>query len=456
MEGPCPMSCSSALPVAALVPTLLRRWAAAVCLGLVLLASPPAGAVQPLRLESVVVTPDDPAVESVVRRHLGLRPGDDLDPDQLLAARSRLRASGWFESVEVYAAPGSQRGAVSLRVDAVLDRRTKFLTGYGHEPLEGWYLNLVGVRWNHLLGPGSRLDLSYQLGLRRSGLRAELVRPRLFSGPLDLLLRVRGASEDWNVFSGDTFLQQEIRRRAVGVGLRWPFRVGASLTLRLEGETADPGALRRVDQTDAEIPFDLLPRDTGRERWTSLSLELVAGNAANAARRREGRSLVVQGDLGRPEEGPAFARARMELRSTLPLPAHAALGLRIGGRWSDRATPYHLRPIFGGIGSVRGFRDASLSGPFGTRAHVSSSVEVRVPLLPRDDSDPRVHGLLFGDVGSFRRGDGTWHDPSVGVGWGLRVRMPWVDHLGIDVGIPLTPTGTEDPFWVHGRLGVGF
>ena len=130
--------------------------------------------------------------------------------------------------------------------------------------------------------------------------------------------------------------------------------------------------------------------------------------------------------------------------------------MRLGGLWTDRGTPYHLRPIFGGLGTVRGFRDASLSGPFGTRAHVSGAVELRVPLLPRLDRDPRMHGVLFVDGGSYLTADGGWAEPSVGVGWGVRIRVPWIDHIAFDAGVPLTPTGTEDPFWAHLQLGMGF
>ena len=134
----------------------------------------------------------------------------------------------------------------------------------------------------------------------------------------------------------------------------------------------------------------------------------------------------------------------------------SGLSLRARGAFTDPATPYHQRPTFGGLASVRGYRDASLSGPFGARGTLNASVEFLTPLLPRGSDRPRVLGVLFVDAGNFASSDGTWGDGVVGVGWGLRVRVPWVDHIAIDTGLPLSPTGTSDPFWVHLGLGVGF
>jgi outer membrane protein assembly factor BamA len=105
---------------------------------------------------------------------------------------------------------------------------------------------------------------------------------------------------------------------------------------------------------------------------------------------------------------------------------------------------------------VRGFRDASLSGGEGARAIFATALEWRVPLLPRSDSDARVHGALFVDTGTWIDADGSSNDWATSVGWGLRVRLPWIQRLSIDMGVPLTPTVTGDPFWVHFGLGFGF
>lgn len=434
------------------------RWRLPLVAALVCVAGAAFGAraAGELRLESLVVSPPAPGVERVVREQAGLSEGQTFDAADLVRVRSRLQQSGWFERVEVYATPGSARGAVVVRVDAELDRGAQLLTGFGHEPLDGWYLNLVGVRWNHLLRPGSRLEIVAQSGLRRSGVRAEMVQPGLLGPRLDLLLRAEGSSEDWNVFRGDDFLQQQIHRGRTGLGLRWRALRGGSLTLRVDRATDDPDALERLDDGSGPLPLEELPSDGPSERWTSVGLDFVLDHRDVDQPFRRGSTLVLQGEVGLPDDDRAFARLRAEARTALPLAGESALALRAGGRWSDRETPYHLRPIFGGIGSVRGFRDASLSGPFGTRGQAFGSVELRTPLLPRGEPRPRVHGVLFGDVGSHLGPEGRWEDPSLGIGWGLRVRIPWIDHLGIDVGIPLTPTGTEDPFWVHGRLGLGF
>jgi hypothetical protein len=42
------------------------------------------------------------------------------------------------------------------------------------------------------------------------------------------------------------------------------------------------------------------------------------------------------------------------------------------------------------------------------------------------------------------------------VGYGARLRLPWLGVLGIDVGIPLTEGRTGEKFQVHGALGFSF
>jgi outer membrane protein assembly factor BamA len=409
----------------------------------------------PLYLERVEVRPPGAALEAAVQEQLGLWIGDRIESADLAHARERLLQSGWFEEVEVFTAPGSERGAIVLQVDATLDRGPRFESGFGQEPLDGWYLNLVGLRLQHLTRAGSTLGLTYQTGLRRRGLILDFESPRLV-GPFDLLLRASGGEKDWNVFSGDVFLQQIIDEQRSGLGLRWRAAGHLRTTLWWRRGSADPGALGRKDDSTDALPLGLLPTDIDEQKWSELELSIVYDRRSVERSYRRGFYAALRGIGARPDRGAVFGRANAEVRSNLPLPGASGLSLRIAGGFVDRATPYFLRPIFGGLDSVRGYRDASLSGPFGARAYTTATAELLTPLLPRQSEDPRVLGVLFVDVGNFADADGRWGDGVVGVGWGLRLRVPWMEYIAIDAGLPLSPTGTADPFWIHLGLGVGF
>jgi outer membrane translocation and assembly module TamA len=43
-------------------------------------------------------------------------------------------------------------------------------------------------------------------------------------------------------------------------------------------------------------------------------------------------------------------------------------------------------------------------------------------------------------------------DISVGVGYGLRIGIPWIQQLGLDVGIPLSPSAIDNSFLVNMSL----
>ncbi|MFQ5601166.1 MAG: BamA/TamA family outer membrane protein, partial [Candidatus Krumholzibacteriia bacterium] len=132
------------------------------------------------------------------------------------------------------------------------------------------------------------------------------------------------------------------------------------------------------------------------------------------------------------------------------------VAVRARGVYAGPGTPYHLRPVVGGTGSLRGFRDASLSGPLGARALWQVTGEIRMPLVGRESLRPRVLGLLFADLGDHWNDTGERFGFSAGVGYGLRVHVPWIQIFGVDAGIPLTDESTNDPFWVHGTLGFTF
>jgi len=55
------------------------------------------------------------------------------------------------------------------------------------------------------------------------------------------------------------------------------------------------------------------------------------------------------------------------------------------------------------------------------------------------------------------RGDPlTSSDVQLAAGYGMRLRLPWIGTLGLDVGIPFTDGRTGDRFYVHGCLGFSF
>lgn len=412
-----------------------------------------------LILEGIETEPDHPALAAVLGDLVGLAPGQEIDAEDLQAARRTIARSGWFEEVEVYARPGSEPGRLVLRVEGPLDDSLRFETGVGHDPLDGWYLNLFGARMHHLLEPGSTARANMQFGQRRSTARLEFELPRVGGSNVDVLFDAGGGTEEWLAYDGDTLYTQTVSRGYGRLGARVHLTKSTALALWIGGSNARPRD-PELDFGSEETDFDatqLVGAYGDRERYADTRLDLTWDRRDRVQPWRHGSWGLLRVEASRPEnDDPTFVRTRAAFRGAMGLPGQQALALRADAAWVDRGTPYHLRPVFGGQGSVRGFRDASLSGGLGARAIAAAALEWRVPLLPRAASDPRVHGVVFVDTGRFLDSEGEPGAWSTAVGWGVRVRLPWIERISFDAGIPLTPTATGDSFWVHGSLGFGF
>lgn len=409
-----------------------------------------------LRLEQLVVEPESAGLAESIRDLLQLREGDPVDAATLRAARRRLQLTGWFSEVQVYTERGSAPGQLVLRVDGKLNRRVRFETGFAHDPLRGWSMKIVGLRADHALGTASTTSLAWQLGPRRSMLEADYLGRRMGGTRFDLLVHFEAGNEDWNAYDNDDLFQQKIARAELALGGRWHLARGLSTTLWLGSSAADPGRIVQQSGDPRQPPEDLVGPAQGEERYGNLGLDFTLDRRDLAQPWRRGTWSTLQLRGSRVRDGEAFGRVRGALRAAMPLPVESALAWRLDATWTDPQTPYHLRPIFGGQGTVRGFRDASLSSGQGARSILATGLEWRTPLYLRGGADARLHGVLFADTGTWISADGSSNDWATSVGWGLRMRIPWIQRLSMDVGIPLTPTKTGDVFWVHFGLGFGF
>jgi outer membrane protein assembly factor BamA len=103
----------------------------------------------------------------------------------------------------------------------------------------------------------------------------------------------------------------------------------------------------------------------------------------------------------------------------------------------------------GGLYTVRGFPSQSLTDPEGSTVFGAASLEFRAALVGRRDR-PRLAGVLFVDAGVDD------DEPAAAAGFGVRLRVPWLESLGLDLGIPLTESPIEEAFHANASLGWSF
>jgi len=436
-----------------------------------------------LTLESIEITGNAHTSDDIILRHMGLAPGDAATAEGLESARRRLLSTDYFTEVDLFTRPGSERGAVVVVVDVKERGFPTFETGFGYHDLYGWFLTLGGLRFDNLWGTESQLRVGVRLGWRLGGVDADWRQSLSDNGFYGLGARLYvyntdqrfwapvgdddgqsppagggGGDADWREF------QQQIAR----AGGEASFDVGRRNTVRvsfgLRAESIAPDSTFKDRDSDFEFDYQDLPGpqqdNIADVTQTGLFVRAVHDTRNTPVYPSAGsfaRFWLVSNNtwMGGSQ---TFAKTVLDVRSYFHLRGSTVLGARLSGGLASTNTPYYDRFYIGGIYSIRGFAELSLSAPGGDDGYWLANLDLRWRLAGGTQKIPRVTGLVFLDAGQGYRRDVPfdYEDINVGAGYGLRIRLPWVGTLGLDVGIPLTKPRTGDPFWFHGALGFSF
>lgn len=405
-----------------------------------------------------------------------LAPGDPIDLDALDDARRRLVATDYFDSVEFSTRPGSTRGAVVLVVEVDERGYPSFETGFGYDDLYGWFVTLLGLRLDNMFGPESRLELGWKFGYRISGVDARFHRPLRPAGRIGIGATAwaynqeqlfyssfpvppnSASSNEWREF------RQEVTR--IGGSLSGDYRLNdqTRVAIGVRAEVVEPDSTFRDRDADIDYDFTNLPVSLqGGVKKTHLNgvfLDLVRDTRRGANYPLSGSLGVVRlrGNTSALGSDLTYVKGVLDLHKFISLGNRTVWASRVHVGMTESAAPFYDRFYVGGIYSIRGFRELSLSPTEGSEAFWLYSGELRFPLTRSGTGQPRLTGLLFFDAGQGWQWDENkpFDDVQSGVGYGVRLKLPWLGTLGLDAGIPLTPGRTGDPYRVHGSLGFSF
>jgi outer membrane protein insertion porin family len=425
-----------------------------------------------LLLESVEISGNERTPDFVVLRHLDIPTDSPVDTDILERGRMRLLLTGYFKTVDFSTRPGTARGKVVLRIDVDERGNPVVETGFGYHILNGWFLTLVGVKLNNVLGADSQTRVGLRWGFRMFGADAEWRKPFTSSGRWDMGIKL-GAYGTEQIFYGPgvgqdsslawTGYKQSIGRGGIEATVGYRINRRTHMEMGISAVTVDPNStFKRVDD-NGELDATLLPaelQDQLETRRISGGLLRVYRDTRNNENYPTGGSfarltLNVNGTaLGGDE---IFTKTTLDLRKHIRLRGSAVLSSHASGGYTTSETPYYENFYLGGNYSIRGFRNWSLSPTGGDNGYWMINEELRWMLAGRP-GNPRLIGLVFIDAGQgWRSGDTLSSDNiDVGAGYGLRLLLPWIGTLGMDVGIPVTTSPTTDAYQVHFLLGFSF
>jgi outer membrane protein insertion porin family len=428
-----------------------------------------------LELEKIVITGNSYVSDAVILGTVRLAAGDTVNAAILEDARLRLlREHHLLRSVDFSTRPGSRRGLVVLDIAIAERRPVAFETGFGYHDIYGWFLTLLGVRVDPGFAGGTELGLGLRLGFHLTGLDGEVERRARPDG--------LGFGGNFHVYSqehiffesgagggegGDQSaheLQQRVDRSGAELYLLYGARSRTRFSFGLRAESVRPESSYVDSDSDVEHPLADFPASMRSEIQntviTGLFFRVVRDTRDRLDYPRSGSFSILQMQSNNTFLGgdEIFAKAELDFRKHVGLGGWRVLSSRLAAGITSPGAPYYERFFLGGMYSVRGFRELSLSPPSGNDGFVILSEELRVPLVSSAGNVPRLTGLVFIDAGlGWRRGAAIdSSDVQAAAGYGVRLRLPWIGTLGVDAGVPFTDGRTGDRFYVHGSLGFSF
>lgn len=427
---------------------------ALVCVGV--------AAAQPSRvliLEHIDVQPDEPDTRALVLRYVPVVPGDVVDGAILSEVREDLEGSGYFRDVFLYTSRGHEPGAIILHVEVELDRKLRFLTGFGHEPLDGWYLNLIGASVRNRPRAGSEWRLAARDGYFTDGWFLEGRLGESKHGRATRLFEFHAQIRTWFAYDRREEWRQAVRHFTLRAGREAWLSPHSVLVTWVGYRGVDPDEELKAwyEEEDQERPVgDLIDASNDQHEYLDFWLEGARTELDSVRPWREGTWTGGRLHLSQEFSGHWYYTLEADTRRMIPLGDHAALAGRIRVGHSRAQTPYYDRFQFGGVNTIRGYDVNFLGGPLGAANLVQANLEYRLPLMGCESPTPRLTWIMFVDTGQAWARGGASAGWVVGAGAGFRLRLPWVKLTGLEVGYPLVDVGDVSPFVVNWALGWSY
>ncbi len=433
-----------------------------------------------LWLEAIHVTGNQRTKEKDILRHIRLCPGDTINVFILEQERLQLIATDYFTEVDFSTRPGSERGAVILVIDVVERKYPLIETGFGYHDLYGWFLTLIGLRFDHAFGYESRMRMGIRLGFHLAGIDAEWEKPTPANGGFGAGARLfiyaqrhqfYGSGPDKTVVGGGEWagtgwrvFEQNIGRFGGEATLRYRVGEATQFSFGFKAEIVDPDSSFDDRDKDETLPYSELPGElkpaVDRTVISGFVFRMIRDTRDHPLHPTSGSFARLMMDFNSSFLGgdEIFTKAVADYRKHIHAGDGWVLSTRLNGGIISSGAPYFERFYIGGIYSIRGFKELSLSPTTGDNGCWLASEEIRWPLVASGRKPPRLTGLVFFDIGQgWKRGEIlSSEDIQSAAGYGVRLRLPWIGTLGIDVGIPFTNGKTEENFRVHGSIGFSF
>ncbi|MFQ6103787.1 MAG: outer membrane protein assembly factor BamA [Candidatus Glassbacteria bacterium] len=411
----------------------------------------------PAHVRQIHIAGNNVTREKVIRRELVILPGDLFKQSLLMRSYQSLMNTGYFENVDIGQQPvegGS--GDVDL-VLTVKERRTGQATTGAGFGAGGGLTGFIELAQSNLFGKGQKASARIEFGRRQNNVELSFTEP---------YFRDTRVSLGFDLYRIDqSFINDPFRRKATGGDVRVGVPVPAMdytrlyTTYKLERFDLKPrgGTLSPDDPI-----FEGFPR-----LMSSVTFALVRDTRDNIFHPTRGTRHSISSEFAGGILGgnTNFQKYRFDTSWSMPTFWNFALTMRLKSGfvtgWRD-ADPIPLNEMFilGGIGpgieGLRGYPDRMV-GPMENGRITRGKAFILFTAEHELKITDQVYGVMFFDAGD------NWSSLSAanpanlkrGLGFGIRIEIPGMGPLGIDLGYGLDRI--DGPGWeTHFTFGSFF
>ena len=348
-------------------------------------------------VERINISGNTRTLDKVIRREFRLAEGDAFSTAKVRRSQQRLRNLGFFEKVDVAAAPGSAPDKTNLEVQVVEQSTGEISFGAGYSTSAG-VVGTISVRERNLRGAAEDLNLSLSLGTQSSQGTISFTQPYFLDRELS-------AGIDLFVTQNDRQSTSSYSDSSLGFALRggWAYTETLRQTLRY--------TLKQTNIYDVQYwASSVIQAQAGYSTLSELSTTLAWDTRDQRLNTTKGWLLRGSLSAAGPGGDQFYLRGNADAAYFQPLFAEVVASITGSvGAIAPYANAYvRLNNLFflggdslrgfavGGVGPRDGYTTDSLGGTFFYTA--SAELSFPIPLVPKEVG---LVGKAFTDIGSL-------------------------------------------------------
>ena len=348
-------------------------------------------------VERINISGNTRTLDKVIRREFRLAEGDAFSTAKVRRSEQRLRNLGFFEKVDISAAPGSAPDKTNLEVQVVEQSTGEISFGAGYSTSSG-VVGTISVRERNLRGAGEDVNLSVSLGTQSSQGTISFTEPYFLDRELT-------AGVDLFVTQNDRQSTSSYSDSSLGFAFRggWAYSETLRQTLRY--------TLKQTNIYDVQYwASSVIQAQAGYSTLSELSTTVAWDTRDQRLNTTKGWLLRGTLSAAGPGGDQFYLRASADAAYFQPLFADVVASITGSvGAIAPYANAYvRLNNLFflggdslrgfavGGVGPRDGYTTDSLGGTYFYTA--SAELSFPLPLVPKEVG---LLGKAFTDIGSL-------------------------------------------------------